>query len=106
MLALVLAHTSWGPARYFPAVVRLGWAELPPGVSWRHLWGAGILGGIGFTMSLFITLLAQGEHTGGEAVAKLAILLASGVSGAVGYLLLRRAPALAANHESGPELRT
>ncbi|GAA3936172.1 Na+/H+ antiporter NhaA [Hymenobacter algoricola] len=69
--------------------VRLGWATLPPGVTWRHLWGAGVLGGIGFTMSLFITLLALGEHSPGEAVAKLAILLASLVSGMVGYLLLR-----------------
>lgn len=72
--------------------VRLGWASLPTGVTWRHLWGAGILGGIGFTMSLFITLLALGEHSEGEAVAKLAILLASSVSGLLGYLLLRTAP--------------
>jgi NhaA family Na+:H+ antiporter len=39
-------------------------------------------------MSLFITLLALGEHSEGEAVAKLAILLASLVAGTVGYLLL------------------
>ncbi|WP_324672750.1 Na+/H+ antiporter NhaA [Hymenobacter sp. GOD-10R] len=76
------------------ASVRLGWAALPPGVSWRHLWGAGILGGIGFTMSLFITLLALGEHSEGEAVAKLAILLVSLLSGVVGYLLLRKAPTI------------
>ena len=73
--------------------VRLGWASLPPNVSWRHLWGAGILGGIGFTMSLFITLLALGEHSEGEAVAKLAILLASLLAGTVGYLLLYSTPA-------------
>ncbi|UOG75186.1 Na+/H+ antiporter NhaA [Hymenobacter tibetensis] len=72
--------------------VRLGWASLPPNVSWRHLWGAGILGGIGFTMSLFITLLALGEHSEGEAVAKLAILLASLLAGTIGYLLLRSTP--------------
>ena len=74
------------------AAVRLGWATLPPGVTWRHLWGAGILGGIGFTMSLFITLLALGEHTDGEAVAKLAILLASLLAGISGYALLRTTP--------------
>ncbi|UOQ66488.1 Na+/H+ antiporter NhaA [Hymenobacter volaticus] len=73
--------------------VRLGWASLPPNVSWRHLWGAGILGGIGFTMSLFVTLLALGEHSEGEAVAKLAILLASLLAGTVGYLLLYSTPA-------------
>lgn len=74
------------------AAVRLGWASLPPNVSWRHLWGAGILGGIGFTMSLFVTLLALGEHSEGEAVAKLAILLASLLAGTVGYLLLYTTP--------------
>ncbi|AII52707.1 hypothetical protein N008_12070 [Hymenobacter sp. APR13] len=73
--------------------VRLGWASLPAGVTWRHLWGAGVLGGIGFTMSLFITLLALGEHSAGEPVAKVAILSASFISGTVGFLLLRSAPA-------------
>jgi NhaA family Na+:H+ antiporter len=73
--------------------VRLGWASLPAGVTWRHLWGAGVLGGIGFTMSLFITLLALGEHSAGEPVAKVAILCASFISGTVGFLLLRSAPA-------------
>lgn len=75
--------------------VRLGWAALPLGTSWRHVWEAGMLGGIGFTMSLFITLLALGEHSTGEAVAKLAILLASLVSGTAGYLLLRSTPPVA-----------
>jgi NhaA family Na+:H+ antiporter len=70
--------------------VRLGWASLPPGVAWRHLWAAGVLGGIGFTMSIFVTLLALGEHSPGTQVAKLAILIASLVAGSVGYLLLRR----------------
>lgn len=72
--------------------VRLGWATLPTGVTWRHLWGAGVLAGIGFTMALFVTLLALGEHSEGEAVAKLAILLASLTSGTMGYLLLRSVP--------------
>ena len=72
--------------------VRLGWATLPPGVSWRQLWGAGVLGGIGFTMSIFITLLALGEASGGAGVAKLAILMASLSAGALGYVLLRTAP--------------
>jgi len=84
---------SWGS-------VRLGWASLPPGVSWRHLWGAGILGGIGFTMSLFITLLALGEQSEGEAVAKLAILVASLCSGIVGFLLLRTTPIVAQDAQS------
>ncbi|MBO2011095.1 Na+/H+ antiporter NhaA [Hymenobacter negativus] len=69
--------------------VRLGWAALPPGVAWRQLWGAGVLAGIGFTMSIFVTLLALGEHSSGTNVAKLAILTASLTAGALGYLLLR-----------------
>jgi NhaA family Na+:H+ antiporter len=72
--------------------VRLGWAALPPGVAWRHLWGAGILGGIGFTMSIFVTLLALGEHSPGTSVAKLAVLLASLLAGSAGYLVLRSSP--------------
>ncbi|WP_345223355.1 Na+/H+ antiporter NhaA [Hymenobacter koreensis] len=72
--------------------VRLGWATLPPGVRWRHVWGAGLLGGIGFTMSIFITLLALGEASGGADVAKLAILVASLSAGLLGYALLRMAP--------------
>jgi NhaA family Na+:H+ antiporter len=72
--------------------VRLGWAALPPEVSWRHLWGAGILAGIGFTMSIFVTLLALGEHSSATDVAKLAILVASLTGGGLGYLLLRSTP--------------
>ncbi|RSK24977.1 Na+/H+ antiporter NhaA [Hymenobacter metallilatus] len=72
--------------------VRLSWASLPPGVSWRHLWGAGVLGGIGFTMSIFVTLLALGEHSADTDVAKLAILLASLTAGGLGFALLRTAP--------------
>lgn len=82
---LGIAGMSW-------VSVRLGWTTLPPGVSWRQLWGAGILGGIGFTMSIFITLLALGEASGGADVAKLAILVASLSAGGLGYALLRTAP--------------
>jgi Na+:H+ antiporter, NhaA family len=67
--------------------VRSGLAVLPPGISWRHLIGVGLLAGIGFTMSLFIASLAFTD--GPEiATAKMAILIASAVSGVGGYLLL------------------
>ncbi|TGD83373.1 Na+/H+ antiporter NhaA [Hymenobacter wooponensis] len=72
--------------------IKLGWATLPLGVTWRHLWGAGVLAGIGFTMSIFITLLALGERSEGEAVAKTAILVASLLAGGMGYILLRTTP--------------
>jgi len=67
-----------------------GLCRLPPDLSWRHVFGAGMLGGIGFTMSIFITNLAFGGN--GEAVngAKMAILLASLTAGVIGFLWLRR----------------
>jgi NhaA family Na+:H+ antiporter len=67
--------------------VRAGWAKLPTQVSWPQIHAAGVLGGIGFTMSVFITLLAFREPSQ-TALAKLAILLASGLSALVGVGLL------------------
>ena len=71
------------------AVVRLGFASLPDGVRWRHIYGVAWLGGIGFTMSLFIAGLAYGEGPL-LALAKVGILAASIVAGIGGYLVLRR----------------
>jgi NhaA family Na+:H+ antiporter len=48
----------------------------PDSLSWRHIIGAGILGGIGFTMSIFITHLANTDAAQ-EASAKLAIVMVS-----------------------------
>jgi NhaA family Na+:H+ antiporter len=69
--------------------VRLGLADLPEGVSWREIIGAGWLAGIGFTMSLFIAALAFGDTPEQEA-AKVGILAVSLIAGLVGYFLLRR----------------
>jgi Na+:H+ antiporter, NhaA family len=68
--------------------MRSGAAELPEGVGWRHVPGAGWLAGIGFTMSLFITDLALSEDSLVEA-AKLGILGVSLVAGVVGWTILR-----------------
>jgi NhaA family Na+:H+ antiporter len=69
-------------------VVRAGLAPLPSGVTTTHIYGAACLGGIGFTMSLFISDLAFG---GGPALglAKVGILVASIVAGVGGYVVLR-----------------
>ncbi|MDQ3974295.1 MAG: Na+/H+ antiporter NhaA, partial [Actinomycetota bacterium] len=64
-----------------------GRAQLPGGVSWRHLIGAGALAGIGFTVSLFITGLAFTDPALVDA-AKTAILGASLLAGVVGALWL------------------
>lgn len=69
--------------------VALGICRLPLDLNWKHIFGAGILGGIGFTMSIFITNLA---FTGAAEVvntSKMAILLASLVAGIVGFLWLK-----------------
>lgn len=71
--------------------VRVGIAELPQGVSWRHMLGTGILAGMGFTMSLFIASLAFTDPDT-LATAKLAILLASLLAGSIGLLVLRQIP--------------
>jgi NhaA family Na+:H+ antiporter len=72
--------------------VRTGLASLPAGVSWRHIHGAATLGGIGFTMSLFIASLAFASAES-LAMAKAGILIASTIAGLAGWWLLRRVPA-------------
>ncbi len=73
------------------AAVALGLARLPEGMNWRNLYGAGILCGIGFTMSLFIGGLAFEETGGGNIMDdRLGILTGSLLSGIVGYLFLNR----------------
>ncbi|MCX8039202.1 MAG: Na+/H+ antiporter NhaA [Planctomycetota bacterium] len=71
--------------------VRLGWAALPGGLTRAALVAAGVLGGIGFTMALFITALAFGEQgLDQQAIAKAGILAGSLVAGVLGFVLCRR----------------
>lgn len=67
--------------------VKLGVAELPQGVNWSLIYGASILGGIGFTMSLFISVLAF-QSVDYITDAKMGVLLASLLSGIVGTIVL------------------
>lgn len=68
--------------------VKLDICRLPLGLKWSHILGAGFLAGVGFTMSIFITNLAF--KTSPELInsSKISILLASIISGVVGYLWL------------------
>lgn len=68
--------------------VKLKLSELAQGISWKHIFGAGILAGIGFTMSIFISLLAFNNHAMIDQ-AKIAVLLASLISGIFGFLYLK-----------------
>ncbi|MCO4762250.1 MAG: Na+/H+ antiporter NhaA [Myxococcales bacterium] len=69
--------------------VKLGVADLPKGARWSQLFGAAVLGGIGFTMSLFVTGLAfsNPDHI---TPAKIGILGGSLVAAVVGLLILRK----------------
>jgi len=69
--------------------IRLKLAALPPGSSWRQLYGIALMTGIGFTMSFFIDSLAFVDDTVYQYADKLAILLGSLLSGVAGYLVLR-----------------
>jgi NhaA family Na+:H+ antiporter len=66
--------------------VRLGMARLPEGVDWKAMLGAGCLGGIGFTMSLFIAGLAFTDNMLDDA--KIGVLAGSAIAAALGCLLL------------------
>jgi NhaA family Na+:H+ antiporter len=71
--------------------VRGGIAVLPDGIGWRALVGVSFLGGIGFTMSLFIASLAFGEGSPLLDTAKFGILSASFIAAVAGWVLLGRA---------------
>lgn len=68
---------------------RVGIADKPEAYTWRQLAGAGALGGIGFTMSIFIAGVAFPDP-GDYAAAKIAILLASLVAGGLGAAILMK----------------
>lgn len=72
--------------------VKLRLAQLPQGVNFAQIFAIAILCGIGFTMSMFLAGLAFGEtaYNSFDTLSRLGILLGSGVSAVVGYLLLRK----------------
>ncbi|MCE6991054.1 Na+/H+ antiporter NhaA [Dyadobacter sp. CY323] len=70
--------------------VKMGIAKMPGNASWMHIIGAGMLGGIGFTMSIFIAVLSFSEKQHVLSEAKFSILTASIISGVLGYLWLSR----------------
>lgn len=70
------------------AAVKAGLCQLPSQVRWINIIGAGILAGIGFTMSIFITMLAFNDEATVNS-AKIAILIGSVIAGIAGLLWLR-----------------
>ena len=71
--------------------VRSGVARLPIGSTWSHIRGLAVLGGIGFTVSLFVTGLAFDDPAMAD-LAKIGIFAGSAIAGVTGYLLLRKVP--------------
>jgi NhaA family Na+:H+ antiporter len=71
---------------------RLGLARRPTGVSWTQLYGVALLGGIGFTMSLFIGGLAFPGDAHLQDAVKIGVLVGSILSAVAGYVVLRFLP--------------
>lgn len=88
MTGLVIGKPA-GVLVFTYTAVKLKLTELGRQVYWRHILGAGMLAGIGFTMSIFISLLAFGEGIAADQ-AKLAVLLGSLFSGIAGFVYLKR----------------
>ncbi len=72
--------------------VRLGYADMPANASVRHLLGVALLCGIGFTMSLFIGLLAFPTDLAMQGALKVGILSGSLISGLLGAAVLLASP--------------
>jgi NhaA family Na+:H+ antiporter len=72
--------------------IKLKIAEYPRGSTWKHFLGAGFLGGIGFTMSIFIAVLAFESNPDVVAASKISVLMTSVAAGLAGFLILKLQP--------------
>lgn len=88
VIAGLLVGKPVGVLLFTYVAVKLKLSELAQEISWKHILGAGMLAGIGFTMSIFISLLAFNTTTLIDH-AKIAVLLASFLSGIMGFLYLK-----------------
>jgi NhaA family Na+:H+ antiporter len=88
-----IALSSW-------LTVKLKLGALPARAGWKHIIGLGLLGGIGFTMSIFIALLSFNDASLQNA-SKVAILIASTLSGVAGFLFLRKTNVKASSRKPG-----
>jgi NhaA family Na+:H+ antiporter len=92
ILAGLLLGKPIGVLLFCWLTIKLRIGKLPEAVNWLQLTGAGILAGIGFTMSIFITLLAFTDNTVVQH-SKIAILASSLLAGIIGFILLKKATA-------------
>jgi len=77
-----------GIAGFSWVAVKFGLTTLPKGLNFKHIVGVGLMGGIGFTMSIFIAELGFANHAQDLLMAKTGILLASVLAGVSGFLWL------------------
>ena len=87
MIAGLVLGKFVGIGAFSWVAVKLGVGRLPSGVQWKHIFGAAWLGGIGFTMSIFIGQLAFEDALAVDQ-AKLGILLASAIAASIGLAWL------------------
>jgi NhaA family Na+:H+ antiporter len=82
--------------------IRAGWAELPHHASWGQLYGVALLCGVGFTMSLFIGMLAFPDMLLLQSTVKIGVLAGSIVSALIGafVLIVRRSQRHQPSHHS------
>lgn len=86
IFAGLLVGKPLGIALFSFLAVKIGLSELPEDVLWKHIIAVGFLGGIGFTMSIFITVLAF-DNAAMVQSSKISILLSSLVAGVAGFLI-------------------
>lgn len=89
ILAGLLIGKPLGIVLFSALAVKIGFSQLPSDVYWKHIVGAGFLGGIGFTMSIFITLLAFDKPEVIQS-SKISIMLGSLAAGVIGFMILHR----------------
>jgi NhaA family Na+:H+ antiporter len=88
ILAGLMVGKPLGIFMFSLLAVKLGMSQLPEGMNWRMVFVAGIFGGIGFTMSMFVTLLAFDDPKL-VVSSKIAIMIASGVCAIIGFFWLK-----------------
>lgn len=80
-------------------IVRSGISKLPENTTWLHIYAISIIAGIGFTMSLFIGMLAFPEHLQDQV--KIGVMAGSLLSSAFGIIILKLIPYLVKKHPNG-----
>lgn len=79
---------QWGIFAATALLIKAGLASLPAGATWKQLYGVCIVGGIGFTMSLFIGMLAFNDAQL-QLETRVGVMAGSILSGILGYVFLR-----------------